>query len=236
MLTHYTNTMEAVVNILNHGFAWVPNPRKLAKTLLPQRDWSTREPQQFGMISFTQLLPQQASTHREKYGSFGIVVKYAWAEQNQAQRVIYLSEWGPLFEAARKLYDIGYRDLQSRIEYPDDAAWRMSFENKSMASFVAGAALWAELLTLWEYLEPEVSSPECEWRIVNPLPDYSLVGTKTEIISTVSPPLNWAKHTRVVAANVDDIEAFVCPSSQVLVFLKRVPEEFSHVPIIEYEG
>lgn len=236
MLTHYTHTIQAVVNILSHGFAWFPNTRKLAEALLPQRDWPTREPQQFGMISFTELLPQQASTHREKYGSFGIVVKYGWAEQNQAQRVIYIPERGPLFVAIRKLFEIGYQDLQARIEYPDDGAWRMSFENKNMASAVAGAALWAELLTVWEYLEPEASSPEREWRIVNSLPDYSLVGSKSEIIAAVSPPMNWAIYLRVVAAKLEDVEAFVCPSSLVLALHESVPAGFRHVPIIECEG
>ena len=236
MLTHYTQTIGAVVNILSHGFAWFPNARKLAERLLPQRDWSTREPQQFGMISFTELPPQQASTHREKYGSFGIMVKDGWAEHNQAQRVIYVSDRGPLFLTIRKLFDIGYQDLQARIEYPDDGVWRMSVENKNIASAVAGAALWHELLTVWEYLEPEASSPEREWRIVNSLPDYSLAGSKPEIIAAVSPPLNWAKYTRVVAVKLEDIEALVCPSSLVLALHESVPAAFRHLPIIEYEG
>ena len=31
MLTHYTRSPEAVANILTHGFAWIPNRRKLTK-------------------------------------------------------------------------------------------------------------------------------------------------------------------------------------------------------------
>jgi len=49
-LTHYTRTIEAVANILTHGFAWVPNKRKLIQNFVPHHNFSGREPQQFGMI------------------------------------------------------------------------------------------------------------------------------------------------------------------------------------------
>ena len=47
-LTHYTGHIDAVVNILNNGFAWVNNERKLIRNLVPAHDFSEREPQQFG--------------------------------------------------------------------------------------------------------------------------------------------------------------------------------------------
>lgn len=61
MLTHYTDRIEALVGILTNGFAWVPNRRDLMPILVPEHDFSRREPQQFGMISFTDLEPDNAS-------------------------------------------------------------------------------------------------------------------------------------------------------------------------------
>jgi hypothetical protein len=236
MLTHYTKTIAAVGNILANGFAWVPNTRKLTKLLLPKRNWGNREPQQFGMISFTELQPEAARAHRAKYGAFGIVVNEAWAKQRGAQRVIYVSESGPLTNALQKIYDIGYQDLKARIEYPEDGAWQMSYENKAMASAVAGAALWSELLSVWEFLEPESSYAEQEWRMVNALPDYSLVGPTSDIIAAVSPPLNWARWTRLVSVTPHDVEAFVCPAPLVSAFHASLPEEFQRAQIVECVG
>lgn len=236
MLTHYTQTLSAIGGILTHGFAWVPNRRKLANLLLPKRDWDRREPQQFGMISFTDLSPQAAAGHRAKYGQFGIVVAEAWGKAQGAQRVVYVPDSGPLTRALQNIYDIGFHDLETRIEYPDDAAWQMSYENKAMASAVAGASLWTQLLSLWEYLEPESSSAEREWRIVNQLPDYSLEGATHEIIAAVSPPVNWAKFTRVVPITPIEVEAFVCPASLVIDFHAALPKEYKATPILEAEG
>jgi hypothetical protein len=59
-LTHYTRTIEAVANILTHGFAWVPNKRKLIQKFVPHHNFSGREPQQlFGMISFTEAVEEK---------------------------------------------------------------------------------------------------------------------------------------------------------------------------------
>lgn len=236
MLTHYTQTLTAVEGILTHGFAWVPNRRKLAELLLPKHDWDRREPQQFGMISFTDLSPPATTVHRAKYGQFGIVVAEAWAKARGAQRVIYVPDSGPLTSTFQNLYGLGFHDLQNRIEYPDDAAWLMCYENKAMASAVAGASLWTQLLSLWEYLEPESSSSEREWRIVNPLPDYSLEGPTREIIAAVSPPLNWAKLLRVVPITPEEVEAFVCPASLIIDFHSALPKEYEATPIFETEA
>lgn len=236
MLTHYTSKPEAIVGILTHGFAWVPNRRKLTSLLVPQRDYSKREPQQFGMISFTEIPPLDGASHRQRYGQFGVVVGKAWAIRNRAQRVIYVSEDGALTESLQALFDIGYNDLVARIDHPDDGVWQMSFENKFVASSVAGALLWAHLLSLWEYLEPEQSSAEREWRIVNDRPDYSLFGPTPEIIAAVSPPKNWAKFTRVLTITPADVEALVCPASQSGRLISAIPPAFRHASLIETEG
>jgi hypothetical protein len=67
MLTHYTGDIQTVTNILREGFAWFCNRRRLADLLIPQHDDSTREPQQFGMISFTEIEPQRAKAHCDRF-------------------------------------------------------------------------------------------------------------------------------------------------------------------------
>lgn len=230
MLTHYTG-ISGLLGILQNGFAWIPNRRHLADLLLPQHDYSKREPQQFGMLSFTELLPEEASQHRSDFGSFGISVTAEWAEKHKAQRVIYVSNEGPVKDALRTAFDVGYRDLQTRIEYPDDAAWQMAFENKAMAK-VAGAMLWFNLLTLWEYLEPEKNSHQSEWRIVNKFPFYSLSENKAETIAAVSPPVGWAIHMNVLTLSPNDVSALVCPTASVQNFKELLPAEYRDVKLI----
>jgi hypothetical protein len=208
VLTHYTKTPDAVANILKHGFAWFPNRRHLTELLIPDRDFSKREPQQFGMISFTELEPASADPHRRQFGTFGIEVSERWTAENGVQRVIYVDERGPLTDALRVLFGIGYADVTRRIEqHPNDAGWLMAYENKHAAGAVAGSSLWAHLLQLWEYLEPAFSAPQREWRIVTPYPFYSLSEDKAKAIAQVSPPQNWAKFTNVLSIPRQDVLA-----------------------------
>src|SRR6185312_16460838 len=111
-LTHYTRTIEAVANILTHGFAWVPNKRKLIQKFVPHHNFSGREPQQlFGMISFTDSEPPAPPKDLEEFGQFGIVVSSQWAQLHRAQRVLYVCEEGPVVDAFRGLFENGYEQL-----------------------------------------------------------------------------------------------------------------------------
>jgi hypothetical protein len=233
VLTHYTGSSEAVANILTHGFAWIPNRRKLAKLLIPQHDFSRREPQQFGMISFTELELSQARVHRDRFGAFGIVIAEQWARERGAQRVIYLDEEGPITVALRMLFEIGYRDVTGRIEYPDDALWLMAYENKNSAGAIAGSSLWAHLLQLWEYLEPASSAAQRELRIVNPDPLYSLSDNKSEAIAHVSPPQNWAKYTHVLPVPRSQVVALICRRTDLEQLQFQLPLGYEGISIIE---
>ena len=190
MLTHYTDSIEALGGILANGFAWVPNRRDLMPLLVPEHDFSRREPQQFGMISFTELEPEHANTHTEVFGPFGVLVSEEWARANRAERVIYVQNEGPAYEAWRSLFTVGFRDVKSRIKYPDDAGWLMSFENKAVAGAVAGSTIWAALLQLYEYMETADFSCECEWRIVN-LEHVSIVPWTTVPAASSTPRWSW---------------------------------------------
>jgi len=121
MLTHYTRDPGAIANILTHGFAWIQNRRKLTQLLIPQHDYSRREPQQFGMISFTELESLYARAHCAMFGYYGVVVAEPWAAEHGAQRVIYVDENGAVSVALKVLFQLGYADVTRRIEYPDDA-------------------------------------------------------------------------------------------------------------------
>jgi len=233
MFTHYTSTTEAVANILTHGFAWFPNRRRLTHLLIPQHNFSNREPQQFGMISFTENEPPHAEAHCEEFGFFGIVVSDKWANEKSAQRVIYVDEDGPATEAWRKLYAIGYEDVHNRIKFPEDWGWQMAYENKTAASDIAGSALWANLLQIWEYMEPASVAWQREWRIVNPMPFYSLYEKKAEAIQQVSPPQNWAKFTNVVPIPRSEVEALTCPANLVPELLPVLPENYKNISILE---
>jgi hypothetical protein len=231
-LTHFTKSIEAVVNILSNGFAWVPNPRKLVRDLVAAHDFSEREPQQFGMISFTDRDPP-ARDHLKNFGEFGIVVSHEWARSQMAQRVLYVPEEGPIALALRWLFTAGYEQLKAEIKYPDDAAAQMAFTNKAMAG-VQGCLLWSNLLTLYEYLEPEKNAYQSEWRIVNPYPLYGYPSSIREIIQRVSPPRNWAKFINVLRPPDDAVIRFVCPRQHEELFVRALPSSFSSKPIRLY--
>lgn len=234
-LTHYTRSISAVENILKHGFMWYPNSRRLSTTLLPGYSFGNREPQHFGMISFTELSVAEARKHRESFGEYGIVVASAWATKHRAQRVFYVPDSGPLTGALRDLFLAGAEDLTRKIPQPTDAAWLMSFENRAMAEMVTGAGVWARLLTIWEYLEPEDAASQREWRI-NSSPDYTPAGTKMEAIAGVSLPENWSKFLRVLPVKPADIEAFICPTRERAAFLSQLPPEFKDHPLIRTDA
>jgi hypothetical protein len=233
MLTHYTRTMDAVVNILEHGFRWMPNRRRLTELLIPQHDFAKREPQQFGMISFTEIEPECACQHNEVFGKFGIGVTDSWAREHQAQRVLYVNEQGPLKDALKELFAVAYSDLECRIKHPEDGFWRLAYENKAAARGIAGARTWACLLGLWEFLEPAANAWQREWRIVNPMPHYGLSEDKAEAIAEVSPPRGWAKDTHLIKVSPSDVVALSCPSDHRSELHARVSRQFSSIEIIE---
>ena len=140
MLTHYTRSPEAVANILNYGFAWMPNRRKLATLLISQHDFSRREPQQFGMVSFTELEPAHARTHCEIFGYYDGDVGCRGDPTRSAASDLYSMITGPVTAALQELFKIGYIDVTRRIEYADDAGWLMAYENKNAAGAIRDRA------------------------------------------------------------------------------------------------
>jgi hypothetical protein len=248
-LTHYTGSLQAIVGILSNGFAWVPNRRNLMSKLVPGLDFSKREPQQFGMISFTDWTPPVPKRHRERFGDYGIMVSLEWAraekqlrgfhpenvkEELRAQRVIYLED-GPCLDALRWLYMKAFEDLHIDREQ-DNSGWLSAVSpviNKAMAK-AEGHALWASLLTLYEFLEDGEHAFQSEWRIVHPLPAFGYSQTTREVIAAVSPPQGWAKVTdfRVLTPPEEAITAFVCPRKEEPTLRRALPSQLSDRPIV----
>ena len=209
--THYTSEIRTVKKILSNGFAWVPNTRRLIANLLPFHNFKEREPQQFGMISFTDLSPEAAHGPRTMFGNYGVVISQEWASSNNIQKVIYVNSKGPIFETLRWLFKYAYDDLVKRSLNREGEVSQMAFTNKARAA-VAGGILYAKLLELYEYMEPIEHSYQQEWRIVHPLPLYGYKETKQEIINNASPPKGWGKFVHVITLTPNDVIGFVCPA------------------------
>lgn len=234
-LTHYTSKIETITQILEHGFGWFPKRRELIDLLIPSHDFSKREPQQFGMISFTELLPHQAGNHRKIFGEFGVVVSNNWAFANSIQKVIYIDDKGPVFESLKSLFQYAYNDLIRNSQLREGEVSSMAFTNKARAA-IAGGVLYSNLLQLYEYLEPIESSEQQEWRIVHPHPYYGYKDSKEENIKNISPPQGWAKLLNVLPIQQKEVLGFVCLESKKDFFVNALPSVFKQKIIFQYDG
>lgn len=229
-LSHFTNSIDAVVGILAHGFAWQRNDREVISNLLPGIDFSDREPQSFGQVCFTENSYETDRDQTKFFGRFGIQVSTAWAQRNNAQPVIYLPDKGPLVDVFQSLFVQSYENAVTEEEYPDDTALRGWRTNAAMAGF-AGQHIYRCLLRLYEFMEPAKHSNEREWRIVNPMPNYSISNLTEDAIKEVSPPLGWAIHVNVVKVEPPDVAALICPQADKNDLEQRLPQDFEEVPI-----
>lgn len=231
-LVHYTNSEEVVRSICDLGFLLVPNRRHLIKKFLPNEDFTAREPQEFGMVSFTELPADRTNEHREQFGSFGIAVKWEWALRNDAQRVIYVTEDGPVFETLQWLFELGRQEVHRC--YPSNSRPTMLLQNKAVAGGY-GAQLYHSLLTLYEYMEPEQNSSQVEWRIVNKIPDYTTDSSQPDRIERLlSAATTW--RFGCVPISPSDIEMFVCPADRIGSLRELLPEPFRDIPILPFRS
>ena len=213
LFTHYTRHIQNINKILTNGFAYIPNKRELISNFLPLHDFSEREPQQFGMISFTELPIGQAQGPRKTFGNYGIVVSKEWAFSQQIQKVLYISLNGPIFHSLYKLFQYSYDELNNKSKLREGEVSSMAFTNKERAR-IAGGMTYSYLLQLYEYMEPIANSYQHEWRIVHQYPYYGYPKTKKEIIANVSPPKGWATILNVLKIEHQDIDSFICPANE----------------------
>lgn len=228
-LVHYTSSPEVIASILQHGFLFVPNRRGLINAFLGEEVFRQREPQQFGMVSFTQLSTDDASTHRQKFGRFGIIVSWEWAKSHDVQRVVYVDTSGPVAEEFAWLFRLAKQQLELSATADPDS---MTLTNKAVASY-SRSSMWSRLLTLYEYMEPESNSAQVEWRIVNPTPQYHNNDNKADIIAALLHGSNmWGIGS--IRVTPDDVHAFLCPRSDLHSLRDAIPERFCEVPILTY--
>lgn len=232
-LVHYTKTVDAVVSILTNGFLLVPSPRGLIHQFLGSDLFREREPQQFGMTCFTEIPIDQAETHREQFGNFGIGVTWDWALRHSAQRVIYVSEHGPLAEAFAFLFGRALLEMNAEVaKYPDDGARLWGYANAAFAS-AFGCSMWATMLKLYEYMQPEAQSSQFEWRIVQTFP-YHFRADISDRDGLRREALQIANMWRFTALSLEprDVSMLICPKQEALALQSQLPNAFSAVPVV----
>ena len=236
-LTHYTANPENVVSILENGFVWAAKRRHLIRDFLPEHDYKKpkREPQQFGLISFTALPPEHAAAVRNRFGRFGIAVTAEWAVERNIGQVVYMPPVGPVFDVLKSLFELGYKEMKDSVQHPEDGMWTMGFENASAAASINGAMLWANLLRLYEFLEPAHYAEQCEWRFVNSTPMYSIKEKPKASVADVVPAKNWALVDGLLAVKIrpPGIAYLVTPIGKASELRDRLPSDFADVHIKE---
>jgi hypothetical protein len=230
-LTHYTVSIDTIIKILSNGFAWVPNGRDLITYFIPFHDFSFREPQQFGMVSLTELPPENSTLVRRDFGNYGIMISVEWALSQNAQRVLYIDHQGLVFDSFKKLFQYAYGDLICSSQLRTGEVSSMIFTNRAMAN-ITRSFLYGNLLKLYEYMEPSIHSYQQEWRITNPEPLYGFKETKKEIIENVSPPKGWAKIVNLVQIESRDVIGFVCPKSETQLLRNSLPDLYKDKIIV----
>lgn len=229
-LAHFTNSKKSLLNILEHGFAWIRNDRVVIESLLPSVDFSEREPQSFGQVCFTENTFESNRDHTKFFGTYGIQVTWEWAARHQAQPVIYVSDTGPVLDSLRFLFQQTYQKAKAEEQFPDDLARQQWMVSAPMAG-VIGKPLYAALLNLYQFMEPAQHSAEREWRIVNPNPDWSISSSTEKAIKNVSPPRGWATVLHVVPIDPEDVVALFCRKQDAAGLEKSLQEKFKQVPI-----
>ena len=233
MLTHYTDSVASLVGILTKGFVYRAARRHLIESLVRKHSYRLREPQQFGMVSFTELSHEEARVQFARSLPFGISVGYGWASEHRAERVVYIGDDGPAHDAWRTLFQAGYEDLTARIKYPEDGFWLRAYENKVIAGSVVGAGVWSALLQLYEYMEAAAYSGEREWRIVNPIPNYSIPEPKEAAIENLLSPGFWVQHLNVVKILPQEVKCLVCPSEHYVELIESLPDDCANIPVVK---
>ncbi len=232
-LVHYTNSPQVIGSILRYGFLLVPNKRYLINALLGEDLFAEREPQEFGMVSFTQLPVAEATAHRERFGRFGIVVSWDWALSHDAQRVVYVDEGGPIAATLAWLFRLAKQELERAT---DGAPSSETLTNKALA-FTKGSTLYARLLTLYEYMEPERSSGQVEWRIVNKIPQHHDTGKERgELVRELLEIVKMWKNFGSIRLTPNDVHAFIGPRGAKAELESELPEEFKSIPVLTYRS
>jgi hypothetical protein len=233
-LVHFTDNCEDIPSILADGFILRLHRRGLIQQFLDESLFAEREPQEFGMVCFTEIPISESALHRATFGQYGIGVTEEWAKRHRAQRVLYIPSEGPVFEAFQFLFRWAAKEVEADIaQHPDDACRVMTWTNKNQAH-VFGCHGWETMLTVYEYMQPESMSPQVEWRIVQPLPLYS-DATET-IAEALQIARTWGRAGGFnnVKVRPADVAFLCCPAASQGQLREALPREFARVEIRTY--
>lgn len=237
-VVHYTTLANVEAILANGGFWFVPNDRAVMDRLLPGVDLGDHEPQRFGTVSFTALPPEEAQLHREHFGPFGIGVTPEWARSHEIQPVIYLDEGGPVVRTLRLLFQTGHRELQIRKAEeqgvpPAVAQLGQSVHNKRVAALFDQAELWAEMLTLFEFMEPADHEWQREWRIVQSDPFHFNTDTRAGHFEEAARDASgW--RGRQLEFELADLVCLVAPADRRNELVNILPDAATDLPVQTY--
>jgi hypothetical protein len=232
-LIHFTKGPDIVASICENGFLMIPNPRELIHDLLGDSLFKEREPQAFGMVCFTDIPMSEAAEHASMYGQYGICVAPEWAAKHSIDRVLYIRPFGPVFGICKWLFETAKIDLDKRIKYPGDAAWDDSYFNATLAQAVAGSHIYGLLLRLYEFMQPDKSFAEREWRIVQRDP---VSFTASDRQGMIDEALRVAKTWKIHSIDVgpQDVRFFLCKNGQQAKLKHVLPSAYRDIPIRPY--
>jgi hypothetical protein len=186
-LSHLTSSLDNLVSILEIGFVFFPNERKLFAELtsLSGRP-SLVEPQCRGMVCFTDTQHDVGKVHRRRYGAFGVAVNKEWAIRNGACKAIYLRIGSPMFEAFKSLFNqlspVMPKTGDSHLDLWIDQLARSKPEfSKSL-----GATSYADLLKIHEYMQTDEDVADSEWRVLREHKFEWTVGTPLSEVKKAS--------------------------------------------------
>ena len=228
---HYTWTLEIVGSILELGFLLVPNPRELIKALLRDPDFGEREPQDHGMVCFTELPIWRARRQTAGFGRYGVAVTWEWAKRHGARRVTYVPDHGPEFRMWSERFCAARSDLARRAAARPDGWWDLAVYSSHPAA-VLGATAWSAVLQEYEYMQTDRHAAEAEWRVVQSLPfSFSTSEHKDQIEEALSMARMW--RFTAVKLTPADVRFLVAPRGEAAALRDAVPRSFGSTPIRE---
>ncbi len=198
VLTHYTSSAEAVGSILRVGFFFSFRPTKTFDQLFRAAGLDAQEPDDKGMVCFTELNVEDATMHRSEFGSFGIAVSKVWAIDQGARRVSYVEPGGPHFQALLgKLrghaprHAFGYPVDEQRMPMFEKSLRQLLLGRKAAATLFGADAEYRRLLDDLLWVQISSDQNQAEWRIRNP---SSLGGIQDAIragLHSVESMISW---------------------------------------------
>ena len=239
LLLHYTNSLEVLLDILNEGFIFVPNKRNLMPLFL-DNEWPPNpfykgminlDPQEFGMVSFSQIGKHEIKYYSSKFGKFAIGVSWQWAAERGVDRVIYIHDSGNIFNAFQYLFQKGIESLKTGLPDEEDGFFHVAIENERIAALVPGGDLYQNLLRIYEYMEPEENANQREWRITSAIPDYSFTGEKSVDISRAKREA-WKIGKKSLSLSENDIKFLLVPWTYLPKLYWKIPKKFRRIKII----